>query len=161
MAPYVIRPFVPEDAPGVQSLVITVQHEHGVKITLADQPDLFDIPGFYRKGAGNFWVAVDDHQNVIGSIAIVDLGNGDVALRKVFLAPNQRGSGIAQELMNTVYAWMRTQGCHSIYLGTIGILKAAIRFYIKNGFEIVAKSALPSAFPIMSTDDVFMSKKGI
>ncbi|KAI8618500.1 N-acetyltransferase GCN5 [Chytriomyces sp. MP71] len=153
-----IRPFLPRDTEGVQSLVISVQHEHGVQISLQDQPDLFDIPKIYQVGAGNFWVAVDKQESVVGTMALIDIGDGAVAMRKVFLKPDQRGSGLARDMLAVVFDWMKEHASHTVCLGTISRLNVAIRFYEKNGFSRVDKSQLPASFPVMHTDDLFLMK---
>ncbi len=56
-----IAPFQPEHTPGVVSLIFPIQREEfGVAVTLEDQPDLLDIPGFYLRGAGGFWVVLQE-----------------------------------------------------------------------------------------------------
>jgi hypothetical protein len=42
-----------------------------------------------------------------------------------------------------------------LYLGTITILEAALRFYERNDFVRIAKESLPTTFPVMSADNVF------
>ncbi|XHR98338.1 hypothetical protein ACFJIV_24075 [Mucilaginibacter sp. UC70_90] len=42
-----------------------------------------------------------------------------------------------------------------IYLGTVEMLKAAHRFYEKNGFTRLAKQDLPESFPLMAADTIF------
>ena len=45
----------------VNSLIIGIQAgEFSIPITLDEQPDLFDIDGFYRNGKGDFWVATEE-----------------------------------------------------------------------------------------------------
>ena len=52
-----IVPFAPQHVEGVGALIVGIQRdEFQIPITLEDQPDLQDIPGFYQQGAGNFWV---------------------------------------------------------------------------------------------------------
>ena len=47
-------------------------------------------PGFYRRGNGNFWVALADGE-VVGTLALLDLGEGQGALRKMFVQAPHRG----------------------------------------------------------------------
>lgn len=55
-------------------LILSIQRdEYGIAITAQDQPDLNDIPAFYRTGAGDFWVARADGQ-LVGTIALKDIG---------------------------------------------------------------------------------------
>jgi hypothetical protein len=42
-----------------------------------------------------------------------------------------------------------------VYLGTIDRLRAALRFYAKNGFVEVQKESLPASFPRMAVDTRF------
>ena len=93
---------------GQQAAVIDVilpiqQHEFGIPITLEAQPDLLDIPAFYQSANGNFWVALASGE-VVGTVALVDLRNAQVALRKMFVKAAFRGRthGVAQALLDTV-----------------------------------------------------------
>ena len=116
-------------------LIISIQtKEFKVPVTLQDQPDLENISSFYQKGNGNFWIALSGDK-VIGTIALIDIGNSQSALRKMFVAKEYRGKdkGIAQRLFNTVLDWCKSKDIQEIYLGTVAILYAAQRFYEKNG----------------------------
>lgn len=49
-----VRPFDPQDAGRVASLIIPIQQqEFGLSIGLENQPDLQDIVCFYEHGRGN------------------------------------------------------------------------------------------------------------
>ncbi len=152
----VVRPFAAGDAEAVPALILSIQRgEFGVAITAADQPDLADIPGFYQAGAGQFWVAENAGQ-VVGTIALKDIGDRAVALRKMFVAPEARGpSGVAGPLLATAIAHARSHDVAQILLGTTDRFLAAHRFYEKHGFARVAPEALPPAFPRMAVDTVF------
>jgi GNAT superfamily N-acetyltransferase len=152
-----IKPFCPEHADGVVSLILPIQQaEFGIPITLQGQPDLLDIPGFYQHGCGNFWVVLEAGE-VIGSIALLDIGNSQGALRKMFVAAKHRGAGqgVADALLETLLAWCRGQGVREIYLGTTEKFLAAHRFYEKNGFSELTRAGLPERFPVMAVDSKF------
>jgi len=152
-----IEPFRPEHAAGVVSLILPIQQvEFGIPITLQAQPDLLDIPGFYQHGCGNFWVALAAGE-VVGSVALLDIGNGQGALRKMFVAATHRGAGqgVAKALLETLLAWCRAHGIGEIYLGTTEKFLAAHRFYEKNGFHELSRSELPERFPVMAVDSKF------
>jgi hypothetical protein len=54
------------------ALIIAIQRdEFGFDISAADQPDLLDVDGFYRSGAGDFWVATSAGR-IVGTIALRD-----------------------------------------------------------------------------------------
>jgi N-acetylglutamate synthase-like GNAT family acetyltransferase len=141
----------------VIDLIVNIQRdEFGIKITAADQPDLKKVREVYQQGNGNFWVAVEESKPV-GTIALVDIGKYRGALRKMFVHPSSRGKnkGVAQNLLDTLLAWCRLKGIHTVYLGTIDVMKAAHRFYEKNGFVEIKKEQLPEDFPVMKVDNVF------
>lgn len=154
-----IGPWAEEDRGGVIALISGIQRgEFGFAITPEDQPDLTDVAGFYRRGAGEFWVARDaGSREVVGTIALVDMGNGQGALRKMFVRADRRGpgSGVSSALLATLLQHAGARGLRGIFLGTTSRFLAAHRFYEKHGFTRVEKSALPPAFPVMAVDTVF------
>jgi len=141
----------------IVDLILPIQqNEFHIPITIDDQPDLKNIPGVYQKGNGNFWVALSKDK-IVGTIAIVDFGNHQVALRKMFVHSEHRGKdkGVGQMLMDALFTWCKNRGVKEIYLGTIDSMHAAHQFYLKNSFEEVSKSSLPETFPVMRVDNRF------
>ncbi|NBB22316.1 GNAT family N-acetyltransferase [Runella sp. CRIBMP] len=136
------------------------QNEFNIPITLADQPDLLTIPSFYCHNKGAFWVALNEGQ-VVGTIALIDIGDQMGAIRKMFVHQDFRGKelGIATLLLNAMLEHCRQHGLTAIYLGTLPRLQAAMRFYEKNGFVQLPKSTLPPQFPAMALDTVFYEYK--
>ncbi len=152
-----IRPFALGFQDQVVKLILTIQQkEFNIPITVRDQPDLGDIPGFYQQGCGNFWVAINDGQ-VVGTISLKDIGNCQAALRKMFVHPDFRGAvfGTAKALWGAALEWARLQNISEIFLGTTEKFLAAHRFYEKNGFISLEKENLPPEFPIMAVDTKF------
>ena len=145
------------DGDGVKDLILGIQQgEFGFPITWEAQPDLHDIPAYYRKGAGEFWITKDGAGRVIGSISLLDLGGGEGALRKMFVAREWRGArGVAQRLLETLLAHARATSIGTVLLGTTEAFRAAHRFYEKNGFRQVADGTLPAHFPRMAGDTRF------
>ena len=141
----------------VSGLILHIQREEfGIPISLADQPDLDDINNFYQSGHGNFWIALAEGK-VIGTIALLDIGNNQGALRKMFVASTYRGKhfNIGQKLLNSLLTWAKQKGFRQLFLGTTEKFLAAQRFYEKNGFIEVKKEGLPSTFPLMTVDVKF------
>jgi GNAT superfamily N-acetyltransferase len=156
---HVIRPWQPADADAVIDMIVSIQQgEFGLPITAADQPDLADVDGFYRASGGEFWVA-DLDGKVVGTIAALGIGDGDVALRKMFVHADHRGgAGLSAQLMDTLLRWAETSGCRCIYLGTTAVMLAAHRFYAKVGFTRIDADDLPPTFPRMGVDSVFFRR---
>lgn len=142
---------------GVIDLILPIQQqEFGIPVSLDDQPDLQTIEDFYQRGYGNFWVAVAG-ERVVGSVGLLDIGGGQAALRKMFVAPDYRGSrhGAAKRLVETLVSWCRDKGVRRVFLGTTAQFLAAHRFYEKNGFRELPRKRLPANFPVMQVDSKF------
>ena len=168
-----IVPFSPEHAAGVVDVIVPIQQAEGVYVTLDDQPDLKDIPGFYQRGGGNFWVALDGPE-VVGTISLVDIGERMGALRKMFVRKPYRGprtdvavpgalpgdapASLAHALLRTLLDWAGSRDIRDIYLGTTPLYHAAHRFYAKHGFTRIEKDELPPNFPVMVVDTVFFRR---
>ncbi|EJT03414.1 GNAT family N-acetyltransferase [Rhizobium sp. CCGE 510] len=161
MAQVEIRRFTEDDADAVLSVILPIQRqEFGIDITADAQPDLRVIPDFYQSGKGQFWVAVRDGA-IVGTLGLKDIGNNQAALRKMFVAAEVRGGehGVAALLLDRLFSHASDAGLTDIFLGTTDKFVAAHRFYEKNGFTEVAKSALPRAFPLMAMDTKFYRHK--
>lgn len=157
MLPIRVIPFSTEHRAGVIDVILPIQQsEFGISITLDDQPDLRDIPGFYQRGSGNFWVALSGEQ-VVGTISLLDIGGAQGALRKMFVRPEYRGPNhqVARRLLEALIVWCREQKIREVFLGTTEKFVAAHRFYEKWGFAEIPKAELPAAFPVMSVDTKF------
>jgi len=165
---WTIVPYTDACRQGVVELISGIQRgEYQLPITPADQPDLLDIPCFYLNGAhgpGGFWTALNAVGTVVGTVALLNigpnaLGQGQGALRKMFVARDQRGTGLAAALLDTLVAWCADAGLGALFLGTTDRFQAAHRFYEKHGFTRVAKDSLPPSFPVMAVDTVFYTRR--
>lgn len=152
-----IVPFTPEHESEVVDLIVSIQREEfGIDIDAERQPDLRSIPSFYQTGAGSFWVATI-RDRVVGTIALLDIGERQGALRKMVVRPDARGreTGTAHRLLEALLEHARSRDVCRIYLGTTAFFEAAHRFYEKNGFSEISKSGLPPSFPVMDVDTRF------
>lgn len=146
---------------GIIDLILNIQQkEFNVPVTLEDQPDLLDIHNFYFKPGGTFLGAFIDGK-LVGTIALLRFNPEAAAIRKMFVKKEFRGKefGIAQQLLNQLIELSKENGIKNLYLGTVTILQAALRFYEKNNFVTIEKEALPTDFPLMRPDNVFCHLK--
>jgi N-acetylglutamate synthase-like GNAT family acetyltransferase len=154
---YQVVPYAERFQQEIVDLILPIQQdEFDLPITIKDQPDLLSISSFYLKGNGNFWVAQKDDK-IVGTIALIDFGDNQGALRKMFVHVDHRGKdkGVAQQLFDALLSWCTHKKTRELFLGTIDTMYAAHRFYVKNGFEELAKVELPDNFPIMRVDNKF------
>ena len=149
------------DQRGVVNVILPIQRqEFGIAITEADQPDLANVREFYQTGTGGFWVARSNDE-IVGTVGLKDIGAGQAALRKMFVAAPFRGRelGVAAKLLDALLAHARAQGIAEIFLGTTDKFLAAHRFYEKKGFRELHKADLPKTFPVMAVDSKFYALK--
>ena len=149
--------YEPRLGESVEELVLSIQQgEFGLTFPREKQPDLIDIPGVFQCGKGRFWVAVKDDR-AVGTVGLVDIGFGQVALKKMFVHRQFRGAsyGVSKGLLDSAKEHCRANGISTIFLGTVSHFFAAHRFYEKNGFVEIAKSDLPENFKAVEVDTKF------
>lgn len=127
-------------------------------------PDLHDIEKHYTKSNGLFLVALVNDK-IIGTIACNKLSNEHFVLKRMFVNKDYRRLGIAQMLLDQLFkliAHPRKNESISFFLSTKeSDAIAAKKFYLKNGFRIISKSALPENFPFFYKDDLFMQSTSL
>ena len=152
-----IKPIYNDYCEQVIDLILSIQQkEFGLTITINQQLDLLDLETNYHQGGGNFWGAFFGGE-LIGTIALINCGHNSGCIRKMFVKKEYRGKelGTAQQLLGTLLQYCSEKEITHIYLGTVHQLKAAHRFYERNGFTMIAVDDLPPYFPLMLTDNMF------
>lgn len=90
------------------------------------------------------WIAEDGAGARVGCVFLVRFDATAAKLRMFYVAPEARGSGVAQALLDALLAFARGAGYRSVRLWTHESHRAAGRLYMRNGF------ALQSNKPVMS-----------
>lgn len=151
-----VRGYKQGDKNEIVSMILQIQQdEYHLPITIDNQPDLLEIENFYQS-RGEFWVALEEN-SVVGTVGIIDIGDGNAVLRKMFVKKEYRGRefGVASKLLERLLNWAANNHFTKIYLGTTPQFLAAHKFYEKNHFTEIREDELPAAFPIMSVDKKF------
>lgn len=141
----------------ILDLILPIQQvEFNVPVTLEGQPDLLDIQTHYHETGGGFWGAIH-RGDLVGTIALISTGHQAGTIRKMFVKKESRGKelGIAQQLFNTLVSYCKEHDINELYLGTVDMLKAAHRFYERNGFHRISKKDLPHYFPVMMGESIY------
>lgn len=92
-----------------------------------------------RPGRDRIWLA-ESNGRLVGSIGIVGREGGAAQLRWLLVAPEARGHGLGQRLLDEALAFCRAGGCASVYLWTISILPTAAALYLRAGFRKTAET---------------------
>ncbi|MCM3629094.1 GNAT family N-acetyltransferase [Paenibacillus glycanilyticus] len=125
-------------------LILHVQNsEFQLNIGLEEQSDILDIPKNYLANGGNFWVALNEDGEVIGSIGLQKLWQDFYILKKFFIYKEYRGKTFSEGLFNEVVLYAKHHGIKTIILDTPSIATRSHRFYEKKGFERISEHDLP------------------
>jgi ribosomal protein S18 acetylase RimI-like enzyme len=129
-------PFEPSHADGFRALVADTLREFGFEPDPQIDPDLDDPAATYSV----LWVAVDGDE-VVGSVALREVGDRTLELKRMYLRPEARGRGLGKQLLEIALDYARTNGTEVIRLDTSERMLAAQRLYEANGFRRVPGEA--------------------
>ncbi|KWX69871.1 GNAT family N-acetyltransferase [Paenibacillus jilunlii] len=130
----------------VIKLIMHVQNvEYEVGISVKEQPDILDIHSNYINDGGNFWIALNDNGEVVGSIGLQRKTKGVAVLKKFFVYKDYRGKefGTGKKLYEALLDFAKKQGFSKIILDTPSKATRSHGFYNKVGFKEIDKEDLP------------------
>ncbi len=90
----------------------------------------------YEQNNGNFWIAVNLADEVIGTIALKNIENNKGLLKSLYVKKEERKNGIAKALYNELIEFAKQNKYEIIELDTYHSFEYAIQFYKKNNFKI-------------------------
>ena len=114
---------------GFRLLVADTLREFGFEPDPEFDSDLEDPDGAYAA----LWVVLDGH-DVVGSVALRDLGEGALELKRMYLRPTHRGLGLGKQLLATALDWARVSGARVVKLDTSDRMEIARALYEAHGF---------------------------
>jgi putative acetyltransferase len=133
-----IRDVEPADVPAVRRLVEDVLGEFGFTAHVGGvERDLADVAGRYGGGRAGFWVA-DAGGAVVGTVAIRPKDGARCELKRLYLHPSRRGTGLGQRLYAHAEAFARAAGYERIWLDSSRRFGRAHALYARNGFVLLA-----------------------
>ena len=136
---YFIRPIQSKDNQQIAQIIRQVSQEFGLApeagFAVAD-PILDHLYEVYQQPNSQYWVIVDEHDNVFGGGGIVPL-QGDTTLleiQKMYFLAEIRGQGLARQLLQQCFNFAQQHQFSSCYLETTASLFQAVKLYEKLGF---------------------------
>lgn len=89
-----------------------------------------------------FFVAIDERQKVIGTVAIKKEDDRVALLRRLFVAPTHRNQKIGKKLLDRALGFCRDVGYQELVFKTTSKMSGAIELCKRNGFAQRAHIAL-------------------
>lgn len=124
-------------------LILHIQNDEAkIHLSIEEQPDLLNVPDYYDKNGGGFWIAVDEGK-VIGTFAFMNYGNGNAVLKKFFVRADWRSKKVGLALYQTVIGYLKENGYKQALLDTPSVATASHLFYERAGFRRIRKSEIP------------------
>lgn len=129
--------FRAEPADAESAYAIVSEYYASAKVVARDDREAF-LQEYFGPAAG-FWMASMPGENgpgeIVGCIALRSLEPGVSAeIKRMYLRPSHRGTGIAQKLLEAAEGFARARGYQWIYLDTSDEMLAAARLYQRNGY---------------------------
>lgn len=115
----------------IGSMLVFTRDRQESDLPLKDD-DINHIPSTYF-GKGGFWLAFAG-QRLIGTVALLDLGQDTAKLKRLFVIPMYHGQGVGRALLNHALAHAKQQNFSRMILNTYPTMKRAQSFYLKHGF---------------------------
>lgn len=123
--------------------------EAKLNIKMAEQDDIFQIKQYYQTKGGNFWIALDADDQVVGSIALLPIANNTAVLKKFFTYPKYRGqpTRLGAQLYQEFINFAKQHNFDRIVLDTPEGETRSHYFYEKQGFQQVAPDKFNADYP--------------
>lgn len=124
-----------QDREQVANLIFGVLLEFGLTPSPeTTDADLKDIETNYLKGGGAFEL-IEDRGRLIGTVGLYPIDEGVCELRKMYLLPEARGTGLGKYILERTVDQAKHLGFRKVVLETSSKLVAAIQLYRRFGFS--------------------------
>ncbi|XP_005990463.1 probable N-acetyltransferase 14 [Latimeria chalumnae] len=106
-----------------------------LKFILWRSPDLKQLYSHYSSSGRKIWVAVYDHEDICGCVALEPMNDGEtVQLKRMSVIRWYRRCGVGRVLLEFFECHARLRGFQRVVLYTSVVSKAAVAFYKSCGY---------------------------
>ena len=137
---YTIRPATRDDIPALEENILAMALESEGRALDKPTLDAGIRAVFDRPALGTYWVIADGEQRIVGGTLMTiewsDWNNAEYWwFQSVFIAPEARGQGLFEQLLQTIESAAKAAGVAEIRLYVEQNNTRAIRVYERNGFD--------------------------
>jgi putative acetyltransferase len=134
-----IREIQQKDNESIAKVIRDIFHElDAPKVgTAYADPILDTLYEVYQQSRSIYYV-VEKDGNVVGGCGVAPLENEETSvceLQKMYFAPEIRGTGYAEKIIEKCLEFAKTQGFEICYLETLSFMTTAQKLYKRIGFE--------------------------
>ena len=155
-----IREIQQKDNESIAKVIRDIFHElNAPKVgTAYADPILDTLYEVYQEPRSIYYVVQKDG-NVVGGCGVAPLENGDASvceLQKMYFAPEIRGTGYAEKIIEKCLEFAKIQSFEICYLETLSFMTIAQKLYKRIGFENICG---PMGNTGHNSCEVWMTKK--
>jgi ribosomal protein S18 acetylase RimI-like enzyme len=133
-----ITPAAPDDLPALRALLREYAAGLGLHVCFQTfERELAELPGQYAPPAGRLLVARDGDR-LAGCVALRPLPNGAGELKRLYVRPAARGTGLGRQLAARIIEEATAIGYAHLFLDTLPTMTEAAGLYRSLGFRPVA-----------------------
>ena len=142
-----------QDVADARKLIRAYTDALGIDLTFQDlEGELDNLPGEYAPPGGALLIGRDDAGAAIGCVGLRKIGDGLCEMKRLYVTPAARKTGLGRALSESVIAKARELGYREMLLDTISDMAAAIGVYRALGFR-----RIPPYYDTPVADTIFMS----
>mgnify|MGYP006162705885 FL=1 len=135
----IIREIQQTDNAAIAKVIRDIFHElDAPKVGTAYADPILDaLYEVYQEPRSVYYV-VENEGRVVGGCGVAPLENGDASvceLQKMYFAPEIRGTGYAEKIIEKCLEYAKIQGFEICYLETLSFMTTAQKLYKRIGFE--------------------------
>lgn len=153
MTDVVICPFSPQDAGEVRALFVAINRllspphmrdafEAYIERSLTEEVDRIDA--YYSQRDGGFWVALSGNR-LVGMFGLERASPETLELRRMYVDPSARRSGIARRMLRYAEAECRRRHIRRLELSTSELQEAALGLYRGEGYMLTREETASDA----------------
>jgi len=125
----------PADVETARALFVEYQESLGISLCFQNfDEELRTLPGAYAPPAGRLLLAFSGDEPA-GCVALRRIGEGICELKRLWVRPAFRGTGLGRLLVETTLEEARAVPYHRVRLDTLPSMKSAQALYLSLGFE--------------------------